>query len=96
MGASLRQLLLSLAKVKVPVLVVIGKKDIQVSWKTTMLTGQSTEQKGNVMYVYQENANHVLKHEAIRLQQFTAQEVTMAYNAPDSVLDEEATDVIYG
>ena len=53
-----------LAKVEEPVLVVIGKKDIQVDWKTD---GGALERaaapNGNVEFAYTEEADHVLKHE---------------------------------
>jgi alpha-beta hydrolase superfamily lysophospholipase len=45
-------------------LVVIGKKDIQVDWQTDgQLLEKANAQKPNVTFVYPENANHLLKYE---------------------------------
>ena len=53
-----------IAKVNDPILVVIGKKDIQVDWKIDgKLLENATAKKIEVSFVYPENANHLLKHE---------------------------------
>lgn len=84
-----------LAKVEEPVLVVIGKKDIQVDWK---LDGSELEKtaadRANVSFVYPENANHVLKHEETPLEQINLQTVTLNYNAPDTELDTDTVTAI--
>jgi pimeloyl-ACP methyl ester carboxylesterase len=86
-----------IAKVDDPVLVVIGKKDIQISWK---VDGKALEDamagKTAVSFAYPENANHVLKHEALPIEELTAQYVGAHYNAPDAKLDEETADSIFG
>jgi hypothetical protein len=85
-----------LAKVNVPVLVVIGKKDIQINWKEDGFELQkTTAQKPSMSFVYPEDANHVLKHEAKPLEQLTAEEAMLSYNAPNTELDGEAVDAIY-
>jgi pimeloyl-ACP methyl ester carboxylesterase len=86
-----------LAKVEAPMLVLIGKKDIQVNWKSDGCELQkAAAQNPEATFVYPENANHVLKHEAKPIEQLTAQEATLGYNAADAVLDWEAADAIFG
>ena len=54
----------TIGEVHEPILVVIGKKDIQVDWK---LDGGALERAtagvGDVSFAYPEGANHVMKHE---------------------------------
>ena len=80
-----------LAQVSVPVLVVIGQKDIQVDWQAdgTRLQ-QAVAGRGNVTFLFPENANHVLKHEPRPRLELTPAEVTVHYNAPDASLDPQA------
>ncbi|MGD0804624.1 MAG: alpha/beta hydrolase [Candidatus Bathyarchaeia archaeon] len=83
-----------LAKVDEPVLVVIGKKDIQVDWR---VDGQAlevaTHDRNNVSFVYPDNADHVLKHEERPREQLNA-EVSLRYNAQDRSLDSDAVNAI--
>ena len=77
-------------------LVVIGKKDIQVNWKADgKLLENATAKKTDVSSIYPENANHVLKHEDKPLTEFNAQYVSMHYNASDAKLDKEAANAIF-
>ena len=79
-----------------PILVVIGKKDIQVDWKIDgELLENATAKKTAVSFVYPENANHVLKHEYKPRTELNAQYVSMHYNAPEAELDMEAADAIF-
>jgi pimeloyl-ACP methyl ester carboxylesterase len=84
-----------LAKVTAPVLVVIGKKDIQVDWQ---LDGKPLEEAvrghGNVTFAYPENSNHVLKHEAVPRESLVPAEAGANYNAEDRVLDPETWNII--
>lgn len=84
-----------LAKVHEPVLIVIGKKDIQVDWK---LDGSELEKltatKTAISIVYPENANHVLKHEISPIEQINAQAATLNYNAPEATLDKDTVTAI--
>ena len=83
-------------KVSEPVLVVIGKKDIQVDWKIDgELLENATAKKTDVSFVYPENANHVLKHEEKPLEKLTAQDASLHYNASDAELDREAANAIF-
>jgi alpha-beta hydrolase superfamily lysophospholipase len=78
-----------------PVLIVIGKKDIQVNWQVdgaaleTALAGRD-----NVTFVYPDNANHVLKHEEKPREQLTPADAAASYSAADRVLDPEALQAI--
>jgi alpha-beta hydrolase superfamily lysophospholipase len=85
-----------IAKVNEPVLVMIGKKDIQVDWKIDgSMLENATADNSAVSFVYPENANHVLKHEEAPREALTAQYVYLHYNAPDAELDREAEEAIF-
>jgi uncharacterized protein len=85
-----------IAGVDDPMLVVIGKKDIQIDWKIDGGALQAaTAKKTAVSYAFPENANHVLKHEEMPLEKLTAEYVASHYNAPDAELDEETADAIF-
>jgi uncharacterized protein len=83
-----------LAKVNVPVLVVIGKKDVQIDYQ---LDGGPLEAavKGmnNVTFAYPENANHVLKSEPRPRSALTGADA-LTYNAADRVLDPDTLKTI--
>ncbi|MCW4019338.1 MAG: alpha/beta hydrolase [Candidatus Bathyarchaeota archaeon] len=85
-----------LAKVQEPILIVIGKKDVQTDWQAD---GKPLEaalaQNGNAVFVYPENADHVLKHEETPHEKLSSQ-VLLRYNAQDRHLDQEALDAICG
>jgi uncharacterized protein len=79
-----------LKQVTAPVLVVIGKKDIQVDWQADgALLENASEGRKNVTFVYPENANHVLKNE-IRPRSELNSNDALAYNAPEKILDADA------
>lgn len=84
-----------LARITVPVLIVIGKKDLQVDWQQD---GQPLERAaaghGNFTFVYPPDANHVLKHEARPRAELSGATVAESYNCPDTVLDDVALDAI--
>jgi alpha-beta hydrolase superfamily lysophospholipase len=86
-----------IARVNEPMLVVIGKKDLQTDWK---IDGRALEDatalNTAVSFAYPENANHLLKHEEIPIEKLTAEYVGSHYNAPDAELDMEAANVILG
>lgn len=85
-----------ITKAKEPILVVIGKKDIQVDWKIDGgILENATAQSTAVSFVYPENANHVLKHEEAPPETLNGQYVLLHYNAPDAELDTEATKAIF-
>ncbi len=80
-----------------PLLVLIGKKDIQIDWN---IDGKALEAamsgSGNASFAYPDNANHVLKHEPLPLEELNALYVSEHYNADDSKLDEGALNSITG
>jgi pimeloyl-ACP methyl ester carboxylesterase len=79
-----------LTKTNYPVLVVIGKKDVQIDY---LLDGGPLENaakgKINIMFVYPENANHILKFESRPRSALTGAD-TLTYNASDRILDADA------
>ncbi len=86
-----------LANVKVPVLVVIGKKDLQVDWqKDGSVLQKLAETHDNISVVITENANHVLKHEELPRNELTAQHAMETYSAEGIPLDEETVNTITG
>ena len=79
----------AIVKVSEPIIVIIGKKDIQTYWD---VDGKALEiasaMNGNVTFVYPENADHTLKHEERPREELTA-EVVLRYNAEERKLDQE-------
>jgi alpha-beta hydrolase superfamily lysophospholipase len=75
----------------VPVLVVIGKKDLQVDWQAD---GQPLQRAAaghaGVTFVFPENANHVLKQELRPRSELVPTAITESYNGPDTRLDPPA------
>lgn len=83
-----------LGRVRVPTLVVIGKKDIQVDWRDDGGRLQSAvEGNGEVTFAFPPDANHVLKHEARERNALSAS-AALSYNAAEAALDPEGTAAI--
>jgi uncharacterized protein len=84
-----------LKQVDVPVLVIIGKKDIQVDWQAD---GEPLQQAAaghtDITFLVPENANHVLKYEPKPRSELTQAEALPNYNGPDARLDPEAMNSI--
>lgn len=80
-----------LSQVHVPVLVIIGKKDLQVDWQDDgeKLVEAAAGQK-QITFLFPENANHILKQELRPRSALTMAEVMPQYNSPDSQLDPQA------
>jgi uncharacterized protein len=80
-----------LRQVDVPVLVIIGKKDVQVDWQTD---GEPLQRAAvgheEVTFLFPENANHVLKQELRPREDVVPSEMEMGYNGPDTRLDPQA------
>jgi hypothetical protein len=78
-----------------PVLIVIGKKDIQANWQ---VDGQVLEAalagRDNVTFFYPENANHILKYEPKARERLLPTDVAANYNAADRHLDPDALETI--
>ncbi len=84
-----------LPKVHEPVLVVIGKKDIQVDWKIDGAALEAaTAGMPEVSFAYPENANHLLKREVEPKERLNARSVTKRYNSAAAKLDEEVEGLI--
>jgi uncharacterized protein len=80
-----------LRQIQVPVLIVIGRKDIQVDWQADGKPLQrAAAGKKDVTFLFPENANHVQKYEPRSRAGLTAAEAMTGYNAPDTHLDEDA------
>jgi dienelactone hydrolase len=85
----------NLKKITEPVLIVIGKKDIQVNWKDDGKLLESTlADKGTMDFAYPENADHVLKHVDLTLESISAEFATSHYNSDETHLDTEAVHII--
>jgi uncharacterized protein len=80
-----------LSQVDVPVLVIIGKKDLQVDWQADgeplKLAAAGHEE---VTFLFPENTNHVLKQELRPRAELVPAEITGSYNSPDTHLDPQA------
>lgn len=80
-----------LSQVDVPVLIIIGKKDIQVDWHAD---GEPLQRAAaghaDVTFLFPENTNHVLKFEPRPRAELAQPEAVPRYNAPDAILDPEA------
>ncbi|MFZ0919009.1 MAG: alpha/beta hydrolase [Candidatus Dormiibacterota bacterium] len=80
-----------LRDVRVPVLIVIGKKDLQVDWQADGEPLQrASAGRTDVSFLFPENANHVLKHEPRPRDELEQAEAMNRYNASDASLDPEA------
>lgn len=79
-----------LTEVTVPVLIIIGKKDIQVDWQTdgALFEAVAAEHR-NITVTYAENANHVLKLESKPRAELNPAEVTVSYGSDEVMLDPE-------
>jgi pimeloyl-ACP methyl ester carboxylesterase len=84
-----------LAAVTVPVLILIGKKDLQVDWQTDGPLFEALAQTHpNLEVVYAPDANHVLKHERGERETLAAADAITGYNAEGAQLDREAVEII--
>jgi len=84
-----------LRDVLVPVLIVIGKKDLQVDWQADAEPLQrAVAGRPDVNFLFPENANHVLKHEPRPREELAQGEAMQRYNAADAALDPETVAAI--
>lgn len=84
-----------LAEVMVPVLIVLGKKDIQVDWQVDgALFEEVAKENDQIRVVYLENSNHVLKYEPKPRSELTAAEAMISYGAEDVALDPGTVETI--
>lgn len=84
-----------LEKVKVPVLILIGKKDIQVDWQVDGPIFEAVAKNHpNIAVVYLENTNHVMKLEPKPKEQLNPAEVSATYSSEQVGLDPIAVETI--
>jgi uncharacterized protein len=85
----------ALARIKAPVLIVLGKKDTQVDWLVDgpILAGVAQEHD-NIHIVTLENANHVLKFEPKARAELSVTEVMASYSAEQGFLDPQGLEAI--
>lgn len=77
-----------LVKITAPVLIVLGKKDIQVDWLTDGPLFESiARDHANLTIRYSDNANHVLKYEPRDRTQIPAADAMLTYSGADTQLD---------
>lgn len=82
--------------VDVPVLVVIGAKDVQVDVHADGEPLQlAAAGRGHVTFAFPPDANHVLKHEGRPRAELSGQ-AAVSYNAPEAVLDPQGVAAILG
>jgi hypothetical protein len=81
--------------VQQPVLVLLGKKDIQVVWQIDgPILEDIVKKQSNIELAYAENANHVLKHEPKPVAELTAADIMASYNGEGARLDDQAVKII--
>lgn len=79
-----------LRQVETPVLIIIGRRDIQVDWQEDgEPLKRAAEGHHDVTFLFPENANHVLKYEPKPRSLLLPTEVAAGYNAAGSRLDEQ-------
>jgi uncharacterized protein len=84
-----------LSRISAPVLVVIGKRDIQVDWQADGEIYQAyAKDHKNITVRFPENADHVLKYEPQGGPKLTAAEAMAVYSAADARLDPLAVEII--
>ncbi|MFZ0128319.1 MAG: alpha/beta fold hydrolase [Candidatus Dormiibacterota bacterium] len=84
-----------LREVRVPVLIVIGKKDLQVDWHADVKPLQrAAAGLIDVSFLFPENANHVLKYEPRPREQLVQEQAMQMYNAADTSLDPDTVTAI--
>jgi len=83
------------ATITAPLLVIIGKKDMQVDWQVDGSRWEAfAKDHDNITLVYPDNANHVLKHEARPREQLSQAEIINSYSAEDTVLDPQVIETV--
>ena len=86
-----------LVQLRVPALIIIGKKDLQVDWRRD---GEPLQRaatgRAEITFLFPESANHVLKHEPRPREGLVQAEAMSRYNAPDSFLDPETLTAVVG
>ena len=83
-----------LTRLTVPVLIVIGQKDIQINWQTdAALLQAATAHLPHIVYEFPQDADHVLKHQPKPREELSQADI-WEYSAEGRVLDPEAVRVL--
>ncbi|MCL6595370.1 MAG: alpha/beta fold hydrolase [Firmicutes bacterium] len=84
-----------LRSVRLPVLIMIGQKDIQVDWEEDgQRLAQAFGDGANATLAFPPNANHVFKHERRSRTELTAADAARGYNVADTTLDAESVRIL--
>lgn len=79
-----------ISKINDAILVVIGKKDLQINWSVDgKMLEEALRDHEDSTFSYPEDANHVLKHEPLSPDRLTMEYALTHYNAPGTELDGE-------
>ncbi len=82
-------------QITVPMLVLIGKKDVQADWQADGSRWEAlAKDHSNITIAYPDNANHVLKHEPRPKEQLQPAEIANSYNADGIELDPQVVETI--
>ncbi len=82
-------------KVPEPMLIMIGKKDIQVNWDMDgAILEKNLSGRGNISFSFPENADHVLKYEETPRENILAPTAGQNYNSSSRTLDDQALSAI--
>jgi hypothetical protein len=77
------------------VLLVLGKKDIQVDWQADgSVFEEAARNQPNIQIAYLEDANHVLKYEPKPKAEINPVDASVQYNNPDARLDPACVEAI--
>ncbi len=83
------------ASIPAPLLIIIGKKDLQVDWQVDGERWEALAKEcNNITIVYPDNANHVLKYEPRPREQLSPAEIANGYNAAGAVLDTQVVETL--
>jgi hypothetical protein len=83
------------ASISVPLLIVIGKKDMQVDWQVDGSRWEAlAKERNNITVAFPDSANHVLKHEPRPREQLSAADIVASYSAADTALDAQVIETI--
>jgi hypothetical protein len=83
------------ARITAPILVIIGKKDMQVDWQVDGSRWETlVKEHSHITIAYPDNANHVLKYEPNPRAQMSPATIANSYNDEGAVLDTQVVKTI--
>lgn len=84
-----------LSQMEIPVLVIIGRNDVQVDWKTDgELVSSLASRKNNITFMAPENTDHVLKFQDIPRDKQDPTKSGMGYNSENRKLNDRTVDLV--